>query len=338
MMKHPMIKSIMIITIVLVSLAGTSMTAWTEEIPEFNRKIASVNGFLITVKDFKWAFDSEEQRLVSSGELLGDKEILDLKRVVLQRLINRELLYQESRKQNIEIPQSRIEDEFSKMRASMITDIDLETIEKELGMSEKDIKDEFRRVFAIDELMKKALVIDTVITENQMKEFYESNKEKFILPGKPMVSHILILVNNDFTDVEKADARKKIEAAKMELEGGKNFEDLARAYSEGPSGSRGGSIGYIKKGQTVKEFENAAYALKPGEVSDIVETQYGYHLIKVTDKMPDFIFQYDDIKEHIETFIKQERNQKSELAYIAELKKGAIIEIFEDPKTIVWQP
>jgi len=318
-------------------ILGKSMPAWAEEYQDLNKNIALVNGISITVKDFKWAYDSEEQRLVSMGELMGEKEMLDLKRVVFERLINREILYQESRKQNIEISQARIDDEFERVRASMVSEIDLETIKKELDLNEKDIKSEFRRVFAIDELMKKALVTDDIITEDQMKAFYEKNKDKFIIPGKPQVSHILILVGTDFTPDQKAEARKKIEAVKQELAGGKDFASLARTCSEGPSSSKGGDIGYIKKGQTVKEFETVAYALKAGEISDIVETQYGYHLIKVTDKMPDTIFDYEDIKEYLQSFITQERRQQSELDYISKLKKNAKIEIFEDPTTITWQ-
>jgi peptidyl-prolyl cis-trans isomerase C len=301
-----------------------------------NKKIASVNGIMISSKAFKWAYDSEEQRLVTSGDYLDDDAVRNLKQTVFDKLINREILYQESQKKNIEINQSRIDDEFERIRSSMMSDIDMETIKKELDMNEKDIKAEFRRVFAIDDLMKKELDKKGPVTENEMKNFYDTHMDIFTIPVPVRVSHILIRVAEDFNDDQKKEARKKIEMIQEKLSKGEDFAALARTYSEGPSNVQGGDISYVKKGQTVKEFENAAYALKTGEISEIVETPFGYHLIKATDKKPDRFFDYEDSKSHIENFIKQERAHELELAYILKLKKDAKIEILEDPKTLSW--
>ncbi len=93
-------------------------------------------------------------------------------------------------------------------------------------------------------------------------------------------SQILIKADPAWDAAKKSAARKKIDEIRAKLKAGQDFESLARTYSEDPSGSKGGDLGYIRTGQVLKPFEDALFALKPGEVSDVVETSIGYHLIK----------------------------------------------------------
>lgn len=300
----------------------------------FDEKIAAVNGVGITKRDFIWALSSEEQRLTSSGKILTPEEKNDLKRSVLDQLVNREILYQESRKKNIVVSELKIEQEYGRIRASMMSDIDLETIKKELDMDENHIKNEFRRVFAIKMLMAQELVIDDSVTEKETRDFYDSNPDKFIIPGPIYVRHILIQVKPGADETRKADARKKAEEIYEKVKAGEDFSELAKAYSEGPSAVKGGAIGWLKTGRTVKAFEDAAFALGVGEVSGIVETPYGFHIIKVTDKKPDRVFAYDDIQEQLSDYLKKQKVSLTEKAYIEKLKKKATIEQFVDILTM----
>ena len=91
---------------------------------------------------------------------------------------------------------------------------------------------------------------------------------------------------------------------------------------------RGGDLGYFTRGQMVKPFEDAAFAMKPGEVSAVVETKFGYHLIKVTDKKPETTMSYDDVKERLEEFLKQRKMQEEINVYVKRLEETAKIERF----------
>ena len=102
--------------------------------------------------------------------------------------------------------------------------------------------------------------------------------------------------------------------------------ELAKEVSEGPSASRGGDLGYFSRGQMVKPFEDAVFSLKPGETSDIVKTQFGYHLIKCEDIKAETTVPFDDVKGDLRRFLKQQKARKEVTAYLKELKKDAKIE------------
>jgi len=119
---------------------------------------------------------------------------------------------------------------------------------------------------------------------------------------------------------------EKIKKIQKELKGGQDFAVLAKKYSEDKgSSANGGDLGYFSRGQMVKPFEDAAFGLKPNEVSDIVETRFGYHLIKVYDKKPGKIMAYDEIKNLLTERLQQEKTQQEAVKYIADLKKTAKI-------------
>jgi peptidyl-prolyl cis-trans isomerase C len=101
---------------------------------------------------------------------------------------------------------------------------------------------------------------------------------------------------------------------------------LAKEFSECPSNIKGGDLGYFGRGKMVKPFEDAAFALKTGEVSDIVETRFGYHLIKVVDKKPASVMGYEDVKDQVGQFLKKQKTGKELKGYIEELRKKAVIE------------
>ncbi|MCJ7617041.1 MAG: peptidylprolyl isomerase, partial [Desulfobacterales bacterium] len=109
---------------------------------------------------------------------------------------------------------------------------------------------------------------------------------------------------------------------------GEDFAALAKEFSEGPSKNNGGDLGYFQRGQMVKSFEDVAFALKTEAVSDIVETQFGYHIIKVVDKKPEKTIAYENVKEDIAQQLKQEKTQEEVKIYIQKLREKSKIEKF----------
>ena len=153
-----------------------------------------------------------------------------------------------------------------------------------------------------------------------------SNPNFFKIPERVRVSHILIKVDPKADAAQKAAARKKIEDIQKQLKNGKDFSELAKKDSECPSNAKGGDLGYLMRGQVVKPFEDVAFSLKPGEVSGIVETEFGFHIIKVTDKKPATTLAYEQVKDRLAVNLKKDKVDKEIPLYLEKLKKDAKIE------------
>ena len=155
-----------------------------------------------------------------------------------------------------------------------------------MGIAIETMRTQVGQASAIQKLLEMEVYPQAMVSEKESRIFFENNPQYFKRPEEVKASHILIQVAPDANDEEKLAARKKIEDIQKKIEAGDDFADLARQYSEGPSNVNGGDLGYFDRKKMVKPFSDAAFDLKPGQVSDIVETQFGYHLIKVYDKKP----------------------------------------------------
>lgn len=154
------------------------------------------------------------------------------------------------------------------------------------------------------ELAKKEILTQTaiakvmsevVVTDTEVQDYYKANKNKFVNPQSVKAKHILVDTEQKANDVLK------------EIKNGLNFEDAARKYSSCPSKSQGGNLGQFTRGQMVPEFEDAAFSLDVNTVGGPVKTQFGYHLIKVDEKIPESIKSYDEVKNDIKNNLLQQR-------------------------------
>jgi len=137
------------------------------------------------------------------------------------------------------------------------------------------------------------------IPDDQLKIQYQQNIQQYQVPNRVHVEHILLMTTNK-TDAEVEEIKKRAEDILAQLKKGTKFEDLAKKYSEDPgSKDKGGDIGWIGQGQTVPEFEKTAFTLAPGQLSDLVRTQYGFHIIKVLEKETAHTKPFDEVKDSL---------------------------------------
>jgi peptidyl-prolyl cis-trans isomerase C len=195
-----------------------------------------------------------------------------------------------------------------------------------MNLTENEVKMQITRGLAIRELIEQQISSKIVITEAETRAYYDGNPQMFKQPEQVKASHILIKVEAGTAGAQKAEARKKIETVQQKVNDGADFAELAKKYSEGPSNARGGDLGYFKRGQMVKPFEDAAFAMKTNEVSGIVETRFGYHIIKVYDKKPEQNLAYADVKDKLSQRMKQEKVEQEANQYVNQLKKDSKIE------------
>jgi peptidyl-prolyl cis-trans isomerase C len=181
---------------------------------------------------------------------------------------------------------------------------------------------------AIKKMIEQEVTSKITITPEKSKSFYEKNPELFKTPEMVKASHILVTVPENASDEQKAQAKTKIEEVQKRLQKGEDFAALAKEVSDCPSKEKGGDLDFFERGQMVGPFEEAAFALKPGETSGIVQTQFGFHLIKVTDRKEPSTTPYEEIKGKIEQHLKQEEANEQLVKYIEGLRTNAKIETF----------
>lgn len=291
-----------------------------------DEKVAVVNGVVIARIQFDKELKVHLERVSRQGRQTTDDQMEELKKDVLEGLIEREVLYQESQKAGIKIADQKVDDQVAAIKKRFPNEEEFKKALAGMGLTEEEVREQIQRGLAIRELIDQKVANKVVITDEETKAYYDANPQLFNQPEEVKASHILIKVEPTADDATKAAARKKVEDLQQKLKDGGDFAELAKENSEGPSNARGGDLGYFKRGQMVKPFEDVAYSMKIDEVSDLVETRFGYHLIKVSDKKPEQTLAYADVKDKIAQRLKQEKVEKDATLYVEDLKKGAKIE------------
>ncbi len=290
--------------------------------------VAVVNGSIITQGEFDRVLDYELRRAAQSGQQIPDAQMPKMQNSILDSLIVGELLLQESKKKGIQVKPETVTEQLTNIKKRFPSEAEFNKALEENKMTESKIKADIERDMAIQQLLEKEVDQKVQITDEESKTFYDTNPQLFQQPERVKASHILIKVDEGATEEKKAEARKKIKEVQQKVQKGEDFAELAKTYSEGPSAPKGGDLGLFGRGQMVKPFEDAAFSLKPNETSDIVETKFGYHLIKVVEEQPAKKVAYADVQERINKHLKDQKLRTERQLYFDKLKKDAKIEKF----------
>lgn len=286
--------------------------------------VARVNGI-----DIKAAELNRAKKILMSGQpgmqITPDQQ-KELDQQALTQIISTELLYQAGQKLPVKDLDKKVEGRLAQNRARFASGEEYLKAMKAMDMDEKGLRDYTNRDLVILNFIEQTIVPKVKVTEEESRNFYDQNIDKFKRDEMVRASHILCGIDPKATAEDKNKAREKAEKLRKELAGGKDFAGLAKENSTCPSSQQGGDLGYFGKGQMVPSFEKVAFALKPGEISDIVETQFGYHIIKVMDKQPSETVEFKDVRSRIEDFLKRQKINAAVEEFLAEARKNAKIE------------
>lgn len=319
-------KAITLSTGLTLLLVSTFALAADQKAPD--EKVAAVNGVIIRQDEFDRELDFFVRRAAPDGQQIPDFQLAKIKNDVLESLIDREVLFQESKKKGIEVKADAISDQLKSIKQKYPDEAQFAKLLKDMGLTESDVESQIKRGMAIQQLINMEVAEKVKISDEESKAYYDNHPEFFKKPEQVRASHILIKVDENASEAQKTEARKKIKEVQQKLQKGEDFAMLAKTYSEGPSGPGGGNLGYFQRGQMVKPFEDAAFSLKTGETSDIVETRFGYHLIKVFDKQPEKTMTYAEIKDQLDEHLKKQKLETEVDVYIDNLREDAKIEKF----------
>jgi len=209
---------------------------------------------------------------------------------------------------------------------------------KKKGFDKKaDVKDQlklFSDGFLANEYLKKEVASKITVSDDDMKLYYDGHKDEFKTPETVRARHILVRVDTSASESDKKKAKEKTEDILKKIKSGEDFVKLASEMSDDPgSKSKGGDLGFFSRGRMIKPFEDAAFSLKPGEVSDVIETQFGYHIIKVEEKKDEAIETFDAVKERINQKLLQDQIKSKVTDFIEKAMKDAKVEMHPEAIT-----
>lgn len=330
-------RQFLILTFFLVAVCGIAagFAGAQEGAPAPEEKIAAVvNGEVIPMGRLNREMSGYQAKLMRSGQVLTEEKLETLRQGILENLIDRTLLYQESVKQGVEVKPEEIEEQWARIRERFNTEEALQQTLTKMNTDEETIRGEIRRGRAVKAFIQDRFAQGAAISEQEARTFYDTHQDAFRRPEQIRARHILIRPESDGGEQAEQEARSRLEALRKEAQGGADFAELAGKHSQGPSGERGGDLGYFSRGKMAKPFEDAAFALKePGDLSGVVKTQFGYHLIKLEDRREAGLVPFEEVQENLQEYLRQEKVKEAVQSYVKQLRQDAEIKRFYDTES-----
>lgn len=267
------------------------------------------------IDDVMTIFVMPQFQAQNPGQELTAEQKTQIETNIVNQLVTEKLLLQAAVKANITADGTLIAQRLEQVKT------------QRPDLAEDQLKALLEKDFIIQQLIQQEVMEKIQVPVEEVRKYYDEQKAQFQEPEQVQASHILIQVAQDATQEDKDAARKKIEEVLVLAQGGKDFAELAKEYSEGPSKTNGGDLGFFPKGAMVKPFEEAVFAMdKEGDMSGIVETQFGYHIIKLTGKKAAREVSFEEVKAELEQGLLQQKQNAEVMAWVEDLKSGATIE------------
>lgn len=286
--------------------------------------LARVNGEPIEKAEFERALRAVEAQ--AGGPVPAERRN-EIYRDVLDQLVSYHLLVQETKNRKIVVSDADLQGPLAQVKQQFPTEAEFVKALAAQNMTEASLTEQMRQDIALSKLVETEVRPQVKVTETEVKDFYDKNPDRFQEPEAIRASHILVKVDPSATEAQKQEARQKAEGVLKQVKAGGDFAALAKQYSDDGSGSQGGDLNFFGRGQMVPPFETAAFALKTGETSELVESQFGYHIIKLTDRRAARTVPLADVAARIGQFLTSQQQQQKTNEFISSLRARSKVEI-----------
>jgi peptidyl-prolyl cis-trans isomerase C len=293
-----------------------------EKLPEV---IARVNGESVTRKEIEDWIQNLEQR---AGGPVPAEQRDRIYRGGIDQLVGYKLLVQEATARKIDVKDAEVNAKIDEVKKQFPSeDVFMQTlIERKLSIAQ--MKADAKRDIAIARLIDNEIASRIALKPSQVEDFYKNNPDRFKEPERVRASHILITFPQGADAAAKAQAKTKAQQVLKDVKAGKDFAALARQHSQDPgSAQNGGDLGFFPQGQMVGPFNDAAFSLKPGATSDLVETEFGYHIIRVAEKQPARTVPLEEVRPRVEQYLQNQNRETETDAFMKSLRTKGKIEI-----------
>lgn len=286
---------------------------------------AKVNGVPITTVEVDRSFLAQVQVPYSSVQ--DDPRAQEVRRQVLDNLIDRELLLQQAKSLKMSVPPPQLDAQMQQLTQRFPSpeafDQALKAQNFTLDAIKKDVEGQMLR----QQLVKKEVLDKVNVSAGEVQSFYDRNKAKYVEEEQVRARHILVRVPQDASPADDSQLKEKAEKAQSRAKKGEDFAVLAQALSDDGSKEQGGDLGFFPRGRMVEGFEQVAFALQPGQVSEVVRTQFGYHVIKVEERKDGRALGFDEAKERAKEDLTREQTYDRYQQYVGNLRGKAKVEV-----------
>jgi len=311
--------------------------ATTAAEPATDSVVATVNGVDITESKVQALMAPQLEQMAAKDwsklpPAFAEQYKKQLRQQALENLIVEQLLDAKLKQAKIEVTEEEVMAQIGKIASGQRPPLSVDDFKKkieEYGRNFDELKQQIHKGLGYQKLMESQLAGKITVTEEDANNYYSENQKEFETPDQVRASHILIepkptAANGDPNEA-KAQAKAKAQNLLEQIKGGADFAELAKTNSACPSSAKGGDLGFFGRGDMVEPFEKAAFSLEPGQISDVVETQFGYHIIKVTDHKNAGIMTFEQAKDGIINKLTQKKRFELAREFIESLKAKAKI-------------
>lgn len=288
-----------------------------------NTVLVTVNGEEIRQQDLDFTmhyFVLPQYAAQNDGQAMPADQQIQITQTLLNQAITELLILQKGRAASVTQDEKVVNTQFEAVKA------------ERPDIPETELKAFLHQKLLVQTIIQQLVASKITVTDEEVRAFYDQQKDQFNEPEKVRASHILVSVETDAPEADKAAARQKIGDILAQLQAGADFAELAKQYSNCPSNQKGGDLGFFPRGVMVTAFEDVTFTLAEGAVSEIVETPFGYHLITVTDKTAARTVSFDEVKDTLRQDVLAQKSTTEVQKWISELRTGADIQFMQVQK------
>lgn len=294
--------------------------------------IVRVNDTALTEAEMQTKLDA---RLTALGDRIPEDQLTQLlprvREQMIEEFVMRSLIGEAVTKAEIQVDEGEINDLVEQTKANLPPGMSFEDVLRMQGFTEAGMKEELTFQASVRKLLEAEVGDKVAVTEDEVAAYYENNKSQMSVPATVRARHILVTFGEGADEAGKEAKRAEIDAILAKLKDGADFAELAKEKSDCPSGKAGGDLGQFGRGSMVPPFEEAAFSQPVGEVGDVIETRFGYHLIEVLEKNDAGERSLDDVREELTARLSNEKRGEAFQQYVEGLRDTATIEYPSSP-------
>jgi peptidyl-prolyl cis-trans isomerase C len=266
------------------------------------------------------------QRGIGSGGITQPSAYRKIQEEVIEQIVVQELLWQEAQRRGTVVGDAEVDEELAKLKSSFDSELAFTFKIEEGGFTEQSFRENIRQQMSVQRMIATDITDGISVEAAEIESFYNENLEQMAVPERVHARHILAKFEAG-DDASRAAAEKKLAELAAQVAAGESFALLAIEHSEGPSGQKGGDLGYFERGQMVKAFDEAVFGAEPGSVVGPVETEFGLHLIKVEDHTAPATVPLAEVEPQIREYLQQQTLYSTVEQLVEDLRANGDVQI-----------